>query len=359
MLLMGILLPVFVQYAGWGLYVLARDDREQLIDVAFTYSQIPWMGLLIAAALVLLAVGQFLKERVPDSKAYELLAVMFFALSLGYFGWMIGPLSMPAGAVIMGAPLVGFIVFDRVAVTLGWLSVLTLLVAVSFAAAAGWIAYAPLIVQPAPGDLTYANFWTLSQFFWAAPHMISTFVLASYALARWREREQAFRTLSMTDALTGAHNRRSTLEFLEREVARTRRSGPPLSVLLVDLDHFKRINDTWGHPAGDGVLQQTAWTLDEVLRDYDLVGRWGGEEFLLVLPDTTPETALALAERCRERLAAMVIETGNGQRIPVTGSFGLASNASSLDEDATALVQRADEALYRAKQAGRNRVEVG
>ena len=132
----------------------------------------------------------------------------------------------------------------------------------------------------------------------------------------------------------------------------------PLTVMLLDLDHFKYINDTWGHPTGDRALQATAQALQNSVREYDAVGRWGGEEFILVLPETSPEVAEMLAERCRSRLEAMSIHADNGERVPVTGSFGLVCNALAMDADPQTLVRLADEALYRAKKAGRNRVAV-
>ncbi|HEX5277755.1 MAG TPA: GGDEF domain-containing protein, partial [Fluviicoccus sp.] len=173
----------------------------------------------------------------------------------------------------------------------------------------------------------------------------------------WRQREDLVRTLSLTDPLTGIANRRHVLDLLEKEVARTVRHGPPLAVAVLDLDHFKRINDTWGHPAGDAVLQAAARELCACVRRNDTVGRFGGEEFMLLLPDTPLDGAKALAERCRARLEALDIRAENGERIPVTGSFGLVSNEQDLSADAEMLVKAADAALYRAKAGGRNRVE--
>lgn len=105
--------------------------------------------------------------------------------------------------------------------------------------------------------------------------------------------------MSLTDALTGIPNRRSILDLLEREVARTRRHGPPLCVALLDLDHFKKVNDTHGHPTGDKVLQEAARVLRDAIRSCDAIGRYGGKELMIVLPDSAPEGAALVLERPR------------------------------------------------------------
>lgn len=356
MIATGILLPIFLQYYAWVRYVLAREDHERLIDVEFYQSQQPVFLLLVLGTLATFALGAHLRRARPDSLAYEVFAVFFLTSALLYFGWLVGPLALAAGIVLIGTPLVGFLLLDRRIVAFFWAFSLLSMLILTVGAASGHLAYGPLVVSRTFNDPDYGAFWLLTHLYWALPHMILNFALAWFLLARWREREEAFRTQSMTDMLTGVHNRRSVMQLLEREVARMRRRGPPLTVMLVDLDHFKRINDTWGHLAGDRVLQEAASALQQSVREYDAVGRWGGEEFILVLPETTPDVAEMLAERCRGRLEAMTLHADNGERIRVTGSFGLVCNAQAMDIDSQALVQLADEALYRAKRAGRNRV---
>lgn len=158
------------------------------------------------------------------------------------------------------------------------------------------------------------------------------------------------------DALTGLANRRGALDRLKSEVARARRSGNPLSVLMLDLDHFKAVNDTWGHAVGDKVLVETAGILRSELRGEDLGVRFGGEEFLAILPGTDVDAARHVAERIRQRTAASRVAADDGDAIHITISIGVAT----LDglEDSTALIARADDALYQAKERGRNRVEL-
>lgn len=159
------------------------------------------------------------------------------------------------------------------------------------------------------------------------------------------------------DSLTGAWNRASIFDVLRRELERGRRANEPVAAVLVDLDHFKKVNDTYGHQAGDAVLQESVSRMNQVLRGYDALGRYGGEEFLVVLSGGWPQIARRIADRMRTAIAAAAVETAAGA-IPITASFGVAVAAWEMPADADGLVHAADMALYRAKDAGRNQVKV-
>jgi diguanylate cyclase (GGDEF)-like protein len=169
-------------------------------------------------------------------------------------------------------------------------------------------------------------------------------------------REMALRAAAGTDELTGLASRRHFLDELARETARARRHGRPLSVGFADLDDFKRVNDVHGHGAGDAVLRQVARRLEGAVRAQDLVGRLGGEEFGLLLPDTPRQAATALAERLAALIRARPVESPAGP-VPITLSIGLAS-AAGAEADGDSLLRRADLQLYRAKAAGRDRVAI-
>jgi diguanylate cyclase (GGDEF)-like protein len=160
---------------------------------------------------------------------------------------------------------------------------------------------------------------------------------------------------ALVDGLTGLANRRASVDALQAESARADRLGTPLSVVLADLDGFKDVNDAHGHTVGDQVLQAFADVLRESLRDSDVAGRWGGEEFLLLLPGADEEGAVQLAERIRATLSGREIPAAPGLR--VTASFGVGERGSQSDTEQ--LVAAADEALYRAKRAGKDRIERG
>lgn len=157
------------------------------------------------------------------------------------------------------------------------------------------------------------------------------------------------------DPLTRALNRRFLSSILSREISFANANQTPLSVLLLDVDHFKRVNDEHGHPAGDEVLRQVAEAITDNVRPSDFVFRYGGEEFLIVLVETTLQQALAVAERTRLALEERDIKIGGAERLRVTASIGAAEHGGHPDENY--LIKTADAALYRAKQAGRNRVE--
>ena len=162
--------------------------------------------------------------------------------------------------------------------------------------------------------------------------------------------------LATTDGLTGIYNRRHFFELAEHELSRARRYGHPVSAIMLDVDHFKQVNDTYGHAAGDQVLRAVAERCGDNIRDIDILGRYGGEEFAIILPATDLTVAQIAAERLRRCIADVPVPTDKGD-LTVTISLGVASSAQD-DEDVAALLNRADAAMYAAKQAGRNRVVV-
>jgi diguanylate cyclase (GGDEF)-like protein len=163
----------------------------------------------------------------------------------------------------------------------------------------------------------------------------------------------SLKEMANTDVLTQSPNRRHMEELLYREIARTRRSGGVFSLVLMDLDGFKEINDRHGHDCGDGILQSVPGIAARVLRTQDICSRWGGEEFLLLLPGTSLSDAAQVAERLRAAIAARNVNCG-GQELAVTASLGVSEYRE--DESLEGCLRRADENLYRAKKAGRNRV---
>jgi diguanylate cyclase (GGDEF)-like protein len=197
------------------------------------------------------------------------------------------------------------------------------------------------------------------------PGMATHFVewlaaIASVCLENVANNER-LKHIGLTDALTGVHNRRYFEQRLREEVDRALRKGSALSCLLVDLDHFKQVNDLHGHLIGDVVLREVAEQVKDQLRLSDAMARYGGEEFAILLVQTQATTARAIAERIRERIAAQNFRLPDGAKLEVTLSIGIATlleEMRGVDVDARArdLVGRADHALYTAKRSGRNRV---
>ena len=163
--------------------------------------------------------------------------------------------------------------------------------------------------------------------------------------------------LANTDALTNILNRRAFMEKMELELHRSRRTRIPLSLILTDIDYFKKVNDSYGHQAGDIVLQKFSAKLSESVRPYDFVGRYGGEEFVICLPHATSVQSRSVAERIRKNVEKMkILPPDDPQPITITASFGVASFRLESQDSLDSLIGRADEAMYRAKHEGRNRV---
>jgi diguanylate cyclase (GGDEF)-like protein len=184
---------------------------------------------------------------------------------------------------------------------------------------------------------------------------IALFSAVLFLLVRIQNAQDELHRLSTTDPLTGALNRRRFEELAEVERRRAARSGAPMALLILDIDHFKSVNDRFGHAAGDAAIRVLSQTCQATLRPGDLFGRWGGEEFVIALPETSLSGAMKTAERLREVIAkAEFLANGKARRITVSiGVAALLRDELAVDH----AINRADRALYRAKEAGRNRVE--
>jgi diguanylate cyclase (GGDEF)-like protein/PAS domain S-box-containing protein len=184
----------------------------------------------------------------------------------------------------------------------------------------------------------------------------SCFLVGVHDVTPQKELEEQLRDLATRDALTGVYNRRHFLELARREVERVPRTHTPLALCMLDADHFKRINDAYGHAAGDRVLVELARAAGSVLRRVDVFARFGGEEFLALLPGTTATDAAGVAERIHAAVRDVAVSAEDGSPIRPTVSIGV--TALRLADDLESLLRRVDDALYRAKQEGRNRTAV-
>lgn len=236
------------------------------------------------------------------------------------------------------------------------IAVAVLFAVVCIAEGSGRIAYAPLFARPPiHPDGSSTPVWFAVQIAQITALLILTRI-GLMATQRWVERENLFREMSTIDGLTRLTNRRSFIERSETEFARASRVPVTgISCVMIDIDHFKKINDTLGHPAGDTVLIQVSALLLREARQYDEVARYGGEEFAILLPETTLDDSVQIAERLRQRIAEHAIHI-DGKRIHVTASFGVASFPAAGVHTIGDLLKVADEALYKAKYGGRNRV---
>jgi diguanylate cyclase (GGDEF)-like protein len=300
------------------------------------FAPIAWLRLLLALALVALV------SNLPRLRPLSALA-LFIALQCIAFAAMQASLRTDAvGVLRVGYGLFPFVVAAQLAIfPVSWACALRLALPIALLVAAPTLA---------GGLHDRAMLWNL---LWLLVLLLGLSAWASNAqLSLMRELLHARRDASH-DALTGLLNRRAAAERLQLERARAERQRAPLSVLMLDIDHFKRINDRWGHAAGDGMLLAVADVLRHELRASDLGVRHGGEEFLIILPGDSAAQAFEVAERIRGEVTQLAVPLEDGETASITVSAGIATFDGS--ESVEQLVARADAALYRAKQGGRNR----
>ncbi len=176
-----------------------------------------------------------------------------------------------------------------------------------------------------------------------------------HELAQLKRDVEDLKLQAIIDPLTGLYNVRHFQQVLDTEMQRTVRTSHPTSLVLIDLDHFKSVNDEWGHEVGNLAQKSAARLYQQQLRQFDIVCRYGGEEFAVILPHTPLATAVNVAERLRQQLAKVKIDVDDRQ-LSITASFGVSEFQADGDYNQTALINQADQALYQAKQQGRNQV---
>lgn len=311
----------------------------------------------IAGWVVLSAIGLWLKSQQRNSSLFVTVMVLYYGISLVPMAYVIGIFTPLTGVVLVGAPLVGFIMFGFRVVM--WSFGLNLLGLAGFSAltSLGIIPYAPLFSPDAGLSYNSEPYWMLSQLVCGVPFIVTAFGITYSLLTRWHAREAEALKLSLTDYLTGASNRRAVLDVIDNELSSVRKDSRPFVVAIMDLDHFKQINDSHGHEVGDRVLVAVVRCLEEVLRDTDCVGRYGGEEFVLVLPGTDGPTAIQVIERVRRAMSELRLDVSDGNEVGVSASFGLyvvEGEPGSAQPSMEDLLMWADEALYEAKAAGRD-----
>lgn len=358
-LLLCFTLLLHTQYFLWAYYQVSNYApalNQTYVNTQYINDNLVYLNSILLMTLGILCLTVVLRKYYPNSEIHEHVATQYFALTMLMGGYAIGTLTMATGVVLAGAPVLGFILFNRRAVLGALIISIICHSVVSASSSLSIIPYAPVVERFQETDGALSRFWLEAMYYFVTPHLIAITVMAYHVLSRWRQRENEVRLLSLTDPLTLLSNRRSILSSLNQEYERSQRHGTSFSLLLVDLDHFKHVNDTWGHPAGDQVLVETAKALKDSVRLNDHVGRYGGEEFLVILPDTDTDGAYQLAERCRQRLEGLVINIPDAPTLKITASIGLFCNEIDRSTTAGQMLHHADVALYKAKESGRNQV---
>lgn len=290
---------------------------------------------------------------------------MYWAMLLYTFGnigvcHFLGELSLASGIMLAGAPIIGWILFDNIGVIICMVSGLIICSISYLLTYFGILDYAPIAAKA--GTLNNNTSYLISTLGLVTPHVVVLLFMAYHSIKHWKAREAHANHLAGTDTLTNVPNRRQLGRLMLNAIRQTSQAGGHVSALMLDIDNFKTINDNFGHHAGDQVLGGVIDELKKVLRQGDIIGRFGGDEFVIVLPKTDTQKARAIAERMLAAVRNTDIETKEGD-FHVTASFGLYTifiepNHSNHDSLIEHLLKCIDTALYKAKQAGRDCLHV-
>lgn len=341
---------VHIIWIIWKIFILFSPNLWNFVHLPLLKLQLK-LDILFCCLLILMVFpcAYWHKKRWAQ-QWLPYLSVGILVLSLCRNGSMIGVLSPATMVSYVSLVTVGLVLFNRKIVYYTLVPVTLFLILSNYLSLQGQISYAPLFnLSTSP----YQNkFWVSSMLYFIAPILIICLILFEILLSQWRHREQLIQHLSQIDPLTNTLNRRSIKACLEKLEHKPTKS---YALVLIDLDHFKQINDQYGHNKGDETLIQVSEALSQIIRDNDVVGRFGGEEFILILHQSSLAQAENITERCRQAIQALHLLSNVGDLIKVTASFGVAF--SSTETNPQKLLSQADKALYEAKACGRNQVK--
>ncbi len=356
LLLQGFLLPFLMLSFFESTWFLLRPEQAPYFSVGELAAYNALIGALTLYGTILFAVGLYLRVHQPGSLLYQLLVAIFACIWPICTGYYYGLHISGMVAAFLATSVLAVVLLDRWVALVGVLAGVLGAVGLSVLEQARLVRHAPLL-RSAPFDaqgLEGSWYWGMGVPVFLAALLV--ILLVDQLVRKERAYTRLLRELAVTDALTGASNRRFFIDSLERELQRAARFGFPVSVVLLDIDHFKAVNDTLGHIAGDRVLQQVVKRLAGALRDSDLLARYGGEEFVILLSHLTLEQAGEAAARFRRALVDQPFLIDDAEHV-VTASFGVACSTPELGLGVQGLLRRADAAMYLAKGAGRDRVE--
>jgi diguanylate cyclase (GGDEF)-like protein len=337
----------------WDSFVLLNPITWQWVNLPLVRSKL-WTNIIMLFVFLSLIVPCYLyKDKKWVQEIIPILSVQVFTVLLCHMSYLIGsfsPATMVAYVSVVG---VGLVLFDRKMIYCALIPATIALLFCNFLSMYGVLQYAPIFKLEVLNQAQMHPFWVGSMFFFLLPILIACLLLFEILLKQWRIRETAIQVLSRLDPLTNVMNRRSISNHLERL---HQQPNQLYSIVLLDLDHFKNINDHFGHSIGDQVLVELAKCLASNLRDRDMIGRFGGEEFILLLPNTKPAQAYSVAERCRVAITELSFTSEDHQEFSISASFGISSTLSANEPHL--IISQADQALYAVKAAGRNQVKV-
>jgi diguanylate cyclase (GGDEF)-like protein len=338
---------------GWALRCLQLQDdptRSSYVSRDFLPTILPFLWIQVAGHALLILAALAIRRRASRRAAWLVHAeVQFWFVCLSISLYNVGTFTSPFGVLILVLPVVGYLLFEPWPMHFGLMTMSLGTLAGIALPMLGVAPYAPFLAHAPFADHHLEPAWVMS---FGIPSIFATvvgIVIHTRLVRRLRERQAELERLSSTDTLTGLANRTVFYRRLDEELARARRHGLPLCVLMIDVDHFKTINDTRGHLIGDQVLRELGHALRAALRTGDIPARYGGEEFAVLLPHTVAAEAATVATRLLDAARAL----GDADA-PITLSIGSAELAAGETSDS--LVGRADAALYASKRSGRDRL---
>ena len=335
----------------WKSFILISPNLWHWVNLPLLKLQLKLDILFFCLLIVMIYPCAYWYKKKWVQQWLPYLSVGIFVISLCNDGYMIGVLSPATMITYVSLITVGLVLFNRKIVYYALIPASLFLILCGYLSLQGQISYAPLF-NLSTTPLYQNKFWVISMLYFIAPILLTCLILFEILLSQWRHREQLIQHLSQVDPLTNALNRRSINACLEKL---ERKSTKSYALVLIDLDYFKQINDQYGHDKGDEALIKVSEVLSQIIRDSDVVGRFGGEEFILILNQSSLAQAQSIAERCRQAIQALQLFSNIGEAIKVTASFGIA--LSNIDINPQKLLSQADKALYEAKACGRNQVK--
>ena len=353
MLILSLSIFINLFMLAWDLFVLYHPQFYPWVNLAVIHTHLSLGMIFMSVFIGLLLLCHFCSQQRWVEKFMPMLSVQLFTLVLLIHGYFVGSFSPATIVGYVGWAGVGLILFDRKIIYCALAPATIVLLLLNYLSTFAGLPYAPLFNMEPMNQTVMNPFWVMSMFFFLVPLMLVYLFLFEILLSQWRIREATIATLSRIDPLTNVMNRRSIANQLE-QLHQQRKAL--YSVVLLDLDHFKNINDQFGHSMGDQVLVNVAKCLANNLRDRDMIGRFGGEEFILLLPNTTTAQAQSVAERCRLAISHLNFITEYQQEFSVSASFGISSSVSA--DEPHLIISQADQALYAVKADGRNQVKI-
>lgn len=346
---------LFLSYVVYMAGVLLHPAWHQYIQVDL-FRILVWKEALIALLAAILGMACYcLQGRSWALRYLPSVSIIFFAVAMCSTGYEVGAMSPATGIFLMGTSLIGLALFPRFIVLCVTICAAMVMMALAYAGVVGWIPYAPMFSNHIFDPKLSATFYFYSMLYFILPPAAILMLGTDLVLKQWHQRGREVTLLSQLDPLTGLYNRRTINEHLGRLLAMSVEEDQ-ISILILDLDHFKQVNDTYGHMVGDEVLRQVGHVLQSTMRKSDLAGRFGGEEFIIVLYRSASDVGISVAERIRAKIANIRIPICVTERIQVTTSIGIASFSPYGMTCIDHVLSQADQALYKAKHGGRNRV---